>query len=100
MNSVVDDMRMLIDRKLFKDEASLDLSAYRSLLVLHPELRLELALHRYECEMVSLGRAAEIAGLSVEQLKEVMGARGVQRRIADRTSDEIKKESGLLVELA
>ena len=50
--------------------------------------------------MVSLGRAAEIAGLSVEQLKEVMSARGVQRRIAERTSDEIKKESGLLVEMA
>jgi predicted HTH domain antitoxin len=63
---------ILLERGLFENEESLMLSAYRSLLTLQPELKTELALSLYEREEISLGRAAEIAGVSREQREHLL----------------------------
>ena len=91
-------LAVLIDRGVFKDEKSLMTSAYRSLLTLRPELKIEIALSLYEQEEVSLGRAAEIAGLSREELKEILASRGIERRVPVRSSDEVASDVRLLLE--
>ncbi|MDH7484952.1 MAG: UPF0175 family protein [Anaerolineae bacterium] len=89
---------VLIDRGIFRDEESLRASAYRSLLILRPELKVEIALSLYEREEVSLGRAAEIAGLSREEFKEILASRGMERRMPLRSSEEIEADVRFLVE--
>lgn len=89
---------ILVDRGIFKDEESLKASAYRSLLILRPELKVEIALSLYEREEISLGRAAEIAGLSREELKEVMASRGIERRMPSRSPAEVEADVRLLLE--
>lgn len=81
---------ILIERGIFKDEESLKASAYRSLLTLRPELKVEMALSLYEREEISLGRAAEIAGLSREEFKEIMASRGIERQIPLRSPEEVE----------
>jgi len=81
---------VLIDQGIFEDEESLKNSAYRSLLTLRPELKVEIALSLYKLEEISLGRAAEIAGLSREELKEVMASRGIERRIPSLSSEDVE----------
>lgn len=81
---------ILIERGIFKDEESLRTSAYRSLLTLRPELKVEMALSLYEREEISLGRAAEIAGLSREEFKEIMASRGIERKIPLRSPEEVE----------
>ena len=81
---------VLIDQGIFEDEESLKNSAYRSLLTLRPELKVEIALSLYKREEISLGRAAEIAGFSREELKEVMASRGIERRIPSLSSEDVE----------
>jgi predicted HTH domain antitoxin len=88
--SLAERLGVLIDQGIFKDEESLKNSAYRSLLTLRPELKVEIALPLYKREEISLGRAAVIAGLSREELKEVMASRDIERRIPSLSSEDVE----------
>lgn len=91
-------MDILLERGLFEDRESLMLKAYRSLLTLQPELKIELALSLYEREEVSFGRAAEIAGVSREEMKEVLASRGMERKIAMRAPERLADDVRFLLE--
>ncbi len=90
-------MGILLERGIFEDEESLMLSAYRSLLTLQPELKVELALSLYEREEISLGKAAEIAGISREQMKDILASRGIERRIDVRSPERTAEDARLLL---
>lgn len=53
--------------------------ALRSYLKDNPELRVELAVEQFKSGSVSLNRAAEIAGVSPEEFKDVLSDRDVDR---------------------
>ena len=53
--------------------------AVRALLETRPELRTELAVTKYTAGDVSLNRAAEIAGVSPDEFKEILRSRGIDR---------------------
>ena len=89
---------ILIERGIFKDDESLRASAYRSLLTLRPELKVEIALYLYEQEEVTLGRAAEIAGVSREEFKEILASRGIERKIPLRSPEQVEADVQLLLE--
>lgn len=93
-------MSLLVERRIFDSEESLVTSAYRSLLTLQPELKLEIALSLYEEEEISLGRAAEIAGVSREQMKEILAAHGIQRKFAQPSQEQVDKDVRFLLERA
>ncbi|HHE07905.1 MAG TPA: hypothetical protein ENL01_03260 [Chlorobaculum parvum] len=97
MSVVTQKMDILLERGIFESEESLMLSAYRSLLTLRPELKVELALSLYEREEISLGKAAEIAGVSREQMKDILVSRGIERRIAVRSPERVAEDARLLL---
>lgn len=97
MVTMLQKMDVLIKRRIFDDEGSLQASAYRSLLTLHPEFRLEIALSMYEQDEVSLGRAAEISGISREQIKEILVTRGIQRKCVDDPPEKVREDVNLLL---
>lgn len=90
--------RILVERGIFKDEESLLASAYRSLLTLRPGLKVEIALSLYEQEEVSLGRAAEIAGVSREEFKEILASRGTERKIPSLSPEQVEADVRHLLE--
>lgn len=51
--------------------------ALRSLTQVHPEYRIEIAVSRYRRGDISIARAARLAGVSAEQMKEILATRGV-----------------------
>ncbi len=91
-------MSLLVERGVFENEESLTTSAYRSLLTLQPELKLEIAISLYQREEVSLGRAAEMAGVSREQMKEVLTAHGIERKYPQRSQEQVDRDVRLLLE--
>ena len=91
-------MNLLVERGVFENEESLATSAYRSLLILQPELKVEIALSLYQKEEISLGRAAEMAGVSREQMKEVLAARGIERKYPVRSQEQVDRDVRLLLE--
>jgi predicted HTH domain antitoxin len=53
--------------------------AVRELLRQRPELRVSVAVEKYQSDEVSLNRAAELAGVSAEQFKDELAERGIGR---------------------
>lgn len=80
-----------IDSYRTKDEFVKD--AINTLLAANKELRVELAAELYEEEKISLGRAAEIADLSYEKMKEKLLKRDIRVRKGPASADEMEKDS-------
>ncbi len=91
-------MGLLVERGVFESEESLTTSAYRSLLMLQPALKVEIALSLYLAEEISLGRAAEVAGIPREQMKEALSARGIERKYPQRSREDINRDIALLLD--
>lgn len=79
--SVLDRLDLLIDRNVYPDRAALIRDAMQALLRSRPELRRYLAVDLYQQGEVSLARAAEIGGVDIETMKEILREAGVARNI-------------------
>lgn len=82
----------LVDLALYKDEQEVIDEGVRYILRAHPEYRMEIAIKRYKEEAVSLGRAADLAGISLEEMKEVLRSRGVALK-GPESKAEIKEDA-------
>lgn len=95
---LLDKVDLLVEHHLFDSRHSLQTAAYRSLLTLRPELKAELAVLLYTQEEVSLGRAAELAGLSREEFKHLLNSRGIERRIYSPDAEDVDADAALLID--
>lgn len=66
-----------VQARLYQNEEAVIQDALRSLLQEKPQMRIELAIHRYQTEDISLARAASLAGVSFDRMKEILVSRGV-----------------------
>lgn len=82
----------LVSAGLYEDEQSAVQDAMRALLSERPQLRLELAIYRYRNEEVSLAKAAALAGVSWERMREILLSRGVQPHLGPETEEEAYEE--------
>lgn len=78
-----DEVRALTETGLYASEASVLADAVRTLLAARPDLRIAVATRLYETGRFSLGRATEWSGLSIEEMKEELHSRGIQRQTED-----------------
>ncbi len=86
------DEQVLVDAKLYPDRRSVIQDALRALLREKPQLRVELAIHRYETEDISLAHAAHLAGVSFGRMKTLMVEREVQLRLGPADEAEARQE--------
>lgn len=63
----------------YEDEDDVLEDALRELLRRRPKLRLSLAVEKYRSGDVSLNRAAELSGMSIEEFKGEVADRGISR---------------------
>ena len=82
----------LVDLALYKDEQEVIDEGVRYILRSHPEYRIEIAIKRYKEEAVSLGKAADLAGISLEEMKDVLRTRGVALK-GPESKEEIKEDA-------
>ena len=71
------------------EAASMRAEALRLYLNTYPTLRLDGAVALWRQQRISLAKAAEIAGLTVPELKEVLAARGIIRETEGKGSAEM-----------
>lgn len=88
----------LVAARLYDSEAAVVQDALRHLLRARPDLRMNLAIHRYQTEAISLARAASEAGVSWAQMREILVERGVPLRLGPETLEEAKNEAQTLRE--
>lgn len=80
MTELADDLDTLASLGGYDDSEAVLEDAIRSLLRRRPELRRSLAVEKYRTGEVSLNRAAELAGSSVEEFKSDLAERGISRQ--------------------
>jgi predicted HTH domain antitoxin len=81
-----------VKARLYDNEEDVIQDALRYLLRGRPELRIQLAIYRYQTEPISLAKAANLAGVSWVQMKEILLERGIQPRLGPETVEEAEAE--------
>ncbi len=87
-------MEALLQAHVFPDHLTLQREAFRALLMLRPELRIEGAIALYRQGESSFARAAELCGLSQEELKHILAARGIPRSGFCSVRDDLSTSRG------
>lgn len=82
----------LMNAQLYASEDAVIADALRHLLGARPDLRISLAVYRYQHEAISLAQAAALAGVSWPQMREIMVKRGVPLRLGPESLDEARSE--------
>lgn len=86
------DPRTLVDARLYESESAAIQDALRHLLRTRPDLRVSLAVYRYQTEDISLARAASLAGVSWAQMCDILLERGIQPRLGPENLEEAVQE--------
>ena len=73
--------------------------AFRTLLNAKPELRTVVAVELYKEGDVSLGKAAEIAGVTKIEFKDILSDKGIRREVSSRSAEELKKGVEMIKDL-
>jgi predicted HTH domain antitoxin len=82
----------LVSAGLYTREEDVLRDAIRSLLWTHPEYRLELAIHTYQHSGISLSKAAHLAGLCFEEMKDLLLKRGIKIDLGPDSKEDIESE--------
>lgn len=85
-------VRDFVNAQLYTSEEGVMQDALRLLLRERPDLRIGLAVYRYEHENLSLAKAAALAKVSWPQMKQILTERGIELRLGPETLDEAAAE--------
>jgi len=97
MKTLEEEMGILVEGGVYNNKKEMLNDAYRSLLRDKPSLKKEMAVSLYKKERVSLSKAAEIAGMSQEDFKEVLRERGVHRHMATLGKNKMDEKAKMIL---
>ncbi len=87
------EINQLVKTRLFSDEEAVLRSALRALFQSRPEVRREMVVRAYATGEISLGKAAEIMGVSHEEMKDIVVESGGQIHLGARTVEEALQDA-------
>jgi predicted HTH domain antitoxin len=90
--NISEELDILVKKGYYPSKSDLLKDAFRALLNTKAELRISLAIELYLKEKVSLARAAELAGMTTIEFKEIMAGRGIMRKTEGKSVKEIDKK--------
>jgi len=88
--------RDFVEARLYNSEEEVVRDALRYLLRARPDARIQLAAYRYQTEGLSLAKAAELAGVSWAQMREILLEKGIAPRLGPETVEEAEEEARTL----
>ncbi len=81
-----------MDARLYNTTDEVIRDALRHLLRARGDLRVQLAVHRYQSEEISLAKAASLAGVSWAQMRDILIEQDVPPRLGPETIEEATEE--------
>jgi predicted HTH domain antitoxin len=84
--------KYFIDLTRYQDEDAVIQDALRHLLRARPELRIQMAVFRYQHEDISLAKAASLAGVSWAQMKDILLEKGIAPRLGVETLADAQQD--------
>lgn len=83
----------LVSARLYANEAAVVREAMQYLFQNRPDVRIDFAVYRYENDPdLSLAKAAALAGVSFERMKDIISSKGIPLRLGPETLEEAKAE--------
>ncbi|MCX6048676.1 MAG: UPF0175 family protein [Chloroflexi bacterium] len=82
----------LVHAGLYPDEQSVVQEALRVLWQERPQLRIEWAIYQYQTQPISVAKAASLASVSFDRMKELLIQRAIQPRLGPESVDEANQE--------
>ena len=89
MSETSHDLAAIVRAGCFVSEAEALHEAVQTLLAVNPQLRTEAAIRRYLDGEITLGRAAEVAGVTRWRFQEVLALRGMHVTLEARPAKEL-----------
>ena len=83
----------LVRPRLFPHEGAVLRSALRALFEAQPEVRRQMVIRAYTVGELSIGKAAEMMGVSHEKMKEILTECGAGIHLGPRTVDEVLRDA-------
>ena len=87
------EIQQLVESRLFPDEQSVLRSALRALYQARPEIRRRMVVQAYTAGEISLGKAAEMMGVSHEEMKDILVESGAEIHLGPRTVDDLLQDA-------
>jgi len=87
------EIEQLVKARLFPDQHAVVRSALRALFQAKPGLRQQMIVNAYTAGDISLGKAAELMGVSHEELKDILVESGVEVHLGPRTAEELLQDA-------
>lgn len=85
-------IKALVNAGYYSNEIEVIKDAVLRLFRENAELKISAAIELYKKEDVSLSKAAEIAGMTTIEFKEILGKRGFIREIEARSAEKMDKK--------
>jgi predicted HTH domain antitoxin len=92
-----EELTAVTEAGLYQSREAFLTDAVNTFLAARPDLKVQIACRLYERGAVSIGRAAEWAGLSIEDLKESLYRKGIARPSTDLEETEAMARRSLEV---
>ncbi|MBC2696959.1 MAG: hypothetical protein HF976_02000 [ANME-2 cluster archaeon] len=73
--------------------------AFRTLLNVRPELKTSAVIELYKEGEISMGKAAEMVGVSTIEFKDILVSRGIRREVGSRSKKELDEGVELINKL-
>lgn len=86
------ELEALLRAGIFHSKSEAVEEAFRMLLVTRPQLRVEAAIQLFKDGAVTLGRAAEIAGLTRWELEGILADRGINRIVESDSRADLERQ--------
>lgn len=93
-----EEIAALISAGYYDNRSEIIREAFRVFFATKPEVRLAVAIELYKEKKATISRAAEVAGISFEDMKTILADEGLIRRGA-RSARELRERSRKLREL-
>ena len=93
MTSTQWEIDQLIKTKLFADEQAVLRSALRALFRVQPQLKQQMIVRTYVAGEISQGKAAELLGVSHEEMKDILAENEAEIHLGPRTVDELLEDA-------
>src|SRR3972149_1543702 len=87
--NINEEVDILVKKGYYHSKSDLLRDAFRTLLNTKAELKISLAIELYLKGNISIGRAAELSGLTQLEFKEGMAARGIIRETEGKSAAEM-----------
>jgi predicted HTH domain antitoxin len=91
MASANDEIDALVRSEIYESREDIIADALRALLSMRPGLRIEIAIDLYRNDRVSLWKAAEIAGLCLEEFKDLLASRSIKIEIGGTEEESLSR---------